>query len=77
MNYKVTPLKLAIHTEQSNPVFGETTIHVELDDECWGPYIVLTDLGEGAKPGVVRIDLDELEIVLESAKKMIKEYPVK
>ena len=50
----MTTLAIAIHPTGENPVYGEMTITVSLDDEAAGPFLVLKQ-----ESGEVRICFDE------------------
>ena len=38
-NLKSTTLSIAVHRADANPVFGEGTTHVSLQDDAGGPFI--------------------------------------
>ena len=65
----ITPIKVAVRRKHENPVLGEQVIHVSVDDEGAGPFIVL-DSNEGCENGL-RINEEELEVVLVAARKLI------
>jgi len=65
--YFITPTSYSIHRKGENPVFGEN-IHVKLEDEAGGFFILLESDGKE-----IRCDLDELELVYNTAKKLIDE----
>lgn len=69
MKYKTTVIKMSIHPETENAIHGDQTIHVSLDDDGAGAYIVIEDIVEGA---VLRLDFVELEMVYRVAKKLIR-----
>ncbi len=71
--YKVTPLKVAIHNKITNPLFGESVTHLEIDDEAEGPFIVLRQESEG-EDEIIRLDMEELEVIVKEARKLIKIY---
>jgi hypothetical protein len=58
-----------------NPLFGETATHVLLDDDSAGAYIVLKQVNEYSKEGEVRLNMDELELVVKAARELIENYP--
>ena len=65
--YFVTPLSYSIHREKGNPVLGEKVL-ITLDDEAAGFFVVIeTD------DGTIRLDLDELEAVYNTAKTMVEQ----
>ena len=69
--YKATPLVYAVHRSEQNPVFGETITRVRLDDEAGGGFIVLEQTDSDA---VIRLDIEELEVILNTAKDLLKNY---
>lgn len=73
MSHTVTPLKVSIHPVGCSPVFGDRAVHVSLEDENHGPSIIIETLGDYARS--VSLDLDELEAVLDAARKLIAMYP--
>ena len=66
-DYKTTMTKFAIHRTGDNPVFGEGVIHVSLDDEGGGSFLVLEQ--ESQK---IRITLEELELLVAEAKRLVE-----
>ena len=74
MKYKSTIIKISIHSENVNPVYGAGVTHVNVQDEAAGPFLTLSQVGE-EKFECVRIDLDELEMIAAEAKKLIGQFP--
>ena len=74
MKYKSTIIKISIHPENVNPVYGEGVTHVHIQDEAAGPFITLSQVGE-EKFECVRVDMDELELITAEAKKLIGQFP--
>lgn len=71
MEFKQTLIGIAVHPAGENPIYGEASTHVILDDEAAGPFIVLRQMFDGITPGEVRLDSDELAAVYEAAKRLI------
>jgi len=69
---KSTPISISVHQKSDNAIFGETSTHVSVDDAGAGAFIVLTQCNDDIKPGVIKLGLDELEIVVKVARKLIK-----
>lgn len=69
----ITPIKVAVHRKDDNPIFGENVIHVSVDDEEAGPFIVL-ESNAGHADGL-RIDQDELEAAVVAARQLIAGLP--
>ena len=74
MKYKSTIIKISIHPENLNPVYGEGVTHLCIEDEGGGPFLALSQEGED-KLECVRIDLEELEMITAEAKKLIGQFP--
>ena len=68
------PLSISVHREGDNPVFGETVTIVTLDDEAGGPFIRLEQIHDSIEPGKLILDLEELELCLKAARKLLKGY---
>lgn len=71
-----TSIEVSVHRAQDNPIFGEGTTKVRVEDEGGGSFIVLTQTSEESE-GKLRFDLDELECVVKVAKELIANYPQK
>jgi hypothetical protein len=74
MKYKSTVIRISIHPEYVNPVYGEGVTHLCIQDEAAGPFITLSQVGE-EKFECVRIDMEELELITAEAKKLIGQFP--
>jgi hypothetical protein len=74
MKYKSTIIRISIHPENVNPIFGEQATHVSIKDEGGGPFIELSQERDD-KDKCVRVDMDELEIITAEAKKLIGQFP--
>ena len=74
MKYKSTIIRIAIHLENLNPVYGGGVTHVNVQDEAAGPFLTLSQVGE-EKFQFVRVDMDELEMITAEAKKLIGQFP--
>lgn len=68
---KTTTLKIAIHRDESNPVFGDNTIHVEVFDEAAGPFFKITTLDNGNH---IFIEIDQIEEIVSRARMLIDCY---
>lgn len=65
----ITPLMVALHTDEQNPIFGEQTIHIEIVDEAAGPFLKISQDNE-----FIHLTLEELDLVNSQAKKIISTY---
>jgi hypothetical protein len=73
--YVTTIIKVAIHRETENPVFGEGNTFVSIDDEGAGPFIIIEqDDYESNKN--IRIDYEELLAINEAAKMLMHQLYV-
>ena len=68
--YKCTYISAVIHRAGDNPIINECSTTVTICDEAAGAFVSLTDSG-GA---TIRLDPDELERVVEVARKMLKGF---
>ena len=68
--YKSTYLSASVHLAGDNPIINEQSTTVRICDEAGGAFISLTD-SEGT---TIRLDPDELEMVVEVARKMLKAF---
>ena len=71
MKYKTTILQVAIHREESNPIFGEGNTYVSVDDEAGGPFLVIQQTDDDIEAGRVRMDYEEFMAVAEAAKMLM------
>ena len=69
---KVMPIQYSVYPEKDNPIFGDGATHISIDDEAAGPFIVLKQYTDDATREI-RLDLDEIDIVFETIKKLVKE----
>ena len=74
MKYKSTIIRIAIHPEYVNPVYGEGVTHVHIQDEGAGPFFTLSQVGE-EKLKCIKTDIEELELIAAEAKKLIGQFP--
>jgi len=74
MKYKSTILKIAIHTENMNPIFGESVTHVGVDDDAGGPFLVLSQCNDEIKEGEVRVDFEEFEQIYLASKTLMAQF---
>ena len=69
--YKTTILTVAIHREESNPIFGEGNTYVSVDDEAAGPFLTIEQTDVVMENGKVRMDYEEFLAVAEAAKMLM------
>ena len=68
--YKSTYLAAVVHQAGDNPIINEQSTTVRLCDEAAGAFVSLTD-SEGT---TIKLDPEELEMVCDVARKMLKEF---
>ena len=62
MNSKV--LKYSLYKEGDNPIFGESSIHIEIEDEAAGPYLKITNNGDFPNNEII-LDFEELDAIID------------
>lgn len=70
--YKTTVIEMSVCNENDNPVFGDSVTKIKLTDEGGGFFIILSQNNESNNEYELRFDIEELEVILDTAKKMIK-----
>ena len=65
--YHATTTAVTIHAAEQNFCFGEQSITLTMVDEAGGPFFLLNQ--EGAGP--IRCELEELELLVAEAKKLL------
>lgn len=68
--YKSTYISAAVHRVGDNPIINECSTTITICDEAAGAFVSLTD-SEGT---TIKLDPDELEMVAEVARKMLKDF---
>jgi len=77
MKYMKTILTASIHPVGTNPIFGETATHIRIEDESGGAFIVLSQSHDEIANGEVRFDLEELELVISTARELMAQPGLK
>lgn len=70
--YKITPIIYSVHRKGDNPVFGESSIHVSLEDDGAGEFIVIRQSTDDAEKGVIRLDFEEIPLISEAVELLKK-----
>ena len=68
--WKTTYIAAVVHQAGDNPIINECSTTVTICEEAAGAFISLTD-SEGT---TIKLDPEELEMVAEVARKMLKEF---
>lgn len=71
MKYRRQTMRISVFAEGDNAVFGESAIHVEIDDDAAGPYLVLRSSAEGNAHGMVCVDFEQWEQVEAAARELM------
>ena len=67
--YRSTVVAIAVHRANDNPIYGDGVTTVQLEDEGSGPFLSLSqDFNDGKQ--TIRLDFDELLIVMKAATKL-------
>jgi hypothetical protein len=74
--YVTTILKVAVHREEENPVFGEGNTFVSIEDEAGGPFIIIEQDSSYNEEKNIRVDYEELLAVAEAAKMLMHQLYV-
>jgi hypothetical protein len=72
--YVTTILKVAVHRESENPIFGEGNTYVGIDDEAGGPFLTIeqdSDNDNAAGAVLLRVDYKEFIVIVEAAKMLM------
>lgn len=72
--YKTTVVSISVHSETDNAIYGETAVKVSLEDDSCGWFIVLESYVEDLKPGEIRLDLEQLELITAEARRLINQH---
>ncbi len=68
--WKTTTISAVVHRVGDNPIINEGSTTVRLCDEAGGPFFQIEDC-EGT---TIQIDHDEFDLVVEVARKMLREF---
>lgn len=75
MKYNQTILKISVHPEGENPVFGERSTHVFIEDEAGGPYIKIQQCNDNSENSIISVnDIEELNAIVDAAKELLKQF---
>jgi hypothetical protein len=71
MKFIQTITQVSIHPIGVNPLFGESATHVRAEDEGGGVFIEIEQINDHIQPGIIRVDVDELEAIVSVAKMLV------
>ena len=63
---KTTVLEVAIHPEGENPLFGERSTRIRLDDEGAGSFLVIKQISDTHGDNEIRLDFEEISELMEA-----------
>jgi hypothetical protein len=63
-----TILAISIHQEGESPVYSDGHIHVSLDDEAAGCYIVISQDDQK-----IRVNPEEIPMIVDAAKRLLNQ----
>jgi len=66
--YAQTTIAISVHAIGDNPVFGESTITVSIDDDGGGPFISLFQ----PSGGNIDLDYEQLLLVVDAARMLME-----
>lgn len=66
----ITAMSFAVHLDNESPIYGESSTHVRLEDEAAGEFLVLSQCHDAIKPGEIRIDFEDFDLIVEAVKKL-------
>lgn len=67
---KATVIAISIHEEKDNPYFGESAIHMRIEDESGGGFFVITQIGNTE----IRADIEDVLLMASEGKKIMDAY---
>jgi hypothetical protein len=77
MKYKATILSISVHPDNENPVFGERSTHITVDDEAGGPFLKLIQCNDQITSGEIRVDFGEMEVIYATSKILSSQFDTK
>lgn len=75
MKYKQTILTISVHPVRVNPIFGEGSTHITLNDEGGGVFIEMSQSDDNTENGVIRLDPDEWDEINAAVKTLLNNIP--
>jgi hypothetical protein len=74
--YSKTIISVSVHLYDDNPIFGESSTHISLEDEAGGIYIKLAQCHDSTENGVISFnDIQHMTAVFEAAKELFESAP--
>lgn len=71
--YAKTIIQISVHLYDENPIFGENSTHISLEDEAGGIYIKMTQCHDNIMNGSVSFnDIGHMIAVFDAAKELLE-----
>jgi hypothetical protein len=71
-----TITSVSVHLYDENPIFGENSTHISIEDEAGGLYIKITQCHDNIENGSVSFnDINHMTAVFEAAKELAENAP--
>lgn len=72
MKFKVTPIMYSVHSDVDNPIYGDSCVHVRIEDDAAGPFICMKSLGstEHEANGELTMEFEQFDAVCEAVAKL-------
>jgi len=71
MKYKQTIITISVHPENVNPIYGEGSTHISINDDGGGIFIQMSQADDNTENGVVRFDPDEWDEIDAAVKTLL------
>lgn len=75
-NFVATIIKVAIHRDTENPVFGEGNTFISIDDEAAGPFILIEQEDGYNNDKIIRVCFEELEAIAEASRMLMNQVHI-
>jgi hypothetical protein len=76
MKYTQTIIAISVHPVGANPIYGEGSTHIRLNDEAGGYFIEMSQSDDNTENGVIRLDPDEWDEINAAVKTLLNSAPV-
>lgn len=73
MTYKMIPVSHAMYKEGDNPIFGDSSIRISVDDEAAGPFVRISQCNDDHS-GEILLNFDEIAPLFEVLGKVHREW---
>lgn len=73
--YITTPIAVSIHPADENPLFGDNTVMVFIEDAGAGPFVSIEGTKGDAARGEIAIDIDQLRLIVRAVDDALTHWP--